>query len=181
MRRPSWRVVLSGLVLAVLIVAGNARAEVYPPTYTDQTALPRTGTATYYTPGVMQAVLANRIAWRQVAPCPECVGYVALLRKGDIGRKVWLQYGADVVGPVLVIDCATTWDFLRLKDWWAVDVSWEIAQRWNMQGGLTVTVYTTDPRPTPISPRWPWLYQYRLYWRYLWLFGGEAGAETWPK
>ena len=38
--------------------------------------------------------------------CPECVGTVALLRAGDIGRKVWLQPpGGEKVGPFLVIDC----------------------------------------------------------------------------
>jgi hypothetical protein len=118
----------------------------YPPTYWTQTTLPRTGTATYYAPGVMELVLRNRIAWGQVTICPDCVGYVALLRAGDIGRKVWLAYRGDVVGPVLVIDTATPWDFLRIRDWWAVDVSWEIAQRWHMRGGLTVTVYPYDPR-----------------------------------
>ena len=43
----------------------------------------------------------------QMLRCDECVGTVALLRAGDIGRKVWLQPPAgEQVGPFLVIDCA---------------------------------------------------------------------------
>jgi hypothetical protein len=134
----------------MLFMAGNARAASnYPPTYYSQTALPYTGTATYYNPGIMELVLRYRTRIGQIGPCPDCVGYVALSRAGDIGRKVWIRYGSDVVGPLLVIDCAAPWDFYRLDGWWAVDVSWQLAERWRMHGGITVTVYPYDPRSNP--------------------------------
>ncbi|MCX6030634.1 MAG: hypothetical protein NT169_15210, partial [Chloroflexi bacterium] len=60
------------------------------PGYWEQTPLPQTGLATFYAPGMMEYVETYRRDRGQLPECPECVGTVALLRAGDIGRKVWL-------------------------------------------------------------------------------------------
>ena len=90
------------------------------------------GSATYYNPGVMADVYANRLAWGQVEPCAECVGMVALLDKVHIGRRVWLSFdgGATTVGPMLVVDCATAQHRADLeRRGWAVDVDWDTWER----------------------------------------------------
>jgi hypothetical protein len=92
------------------------------------------------------------------------VGTVALLRAGDIGRKVWLQPPAgEQVGPFLVIDCAHPEDIPRLRDLnWAVDVSYEVGQLWGMDRPLDQVMVLADPAdegapaplllpPTPFS------------------------------
>ena len=61
------------------------------PGYWERSPLPQMGLATYYAPKLMDAVLQYRVQHGQLPSCPECVGSVALLRAGDIGRKVWLQ------------------------------------------------------------------------------------------
>ncbi len=117
------------------------------PGYWEQTPLPQTGQATYYAPGLMEYVEGVRRERGQLPECPECVGAVALLRAGDIGRKVWLQPpGSEGVGPFLVIDCAHREDVVPLLDRnWVVDVSYEVGQFWGMDRPLDgVTVYA-DP------------------------------------
>jgi hypothetical protein len=124
------------------------------PGWNDQTPLPLTGEATYYNPGIMQSALAYRLSIGQVQPCGACVGYVAMLRTGDIGRKVWLKHGDEpAVGPVQVVDAAAPWDYERLKDYWAIDLSWELARLWHMAGPITLTVLARpdDLPPTPES------------------------------
>jgi hypothetical protein len=90
------------------------------------------GSATYYNPGLMDEVYANRLAWGQVQPCGECVGMVALLDAERIGERVWLSFdgGASHVGPMLVVDCATAAHRADLvRRGWAVDVDWDTWQR----------------------------------------------------
>lgn len=43
----------------------------------------------YYGAGVMENVYQNRINWGDIDICNECIGYVALLRAGDINRRVY--------------------------------------------------------------------------------------------
>ena len=77
--------------------------------------MPQTGLATYYAPGMMEYVAGYRQTQGQLPACPECVGTVALLRAGDIGRKVWLQQAdGERVGPFLVIDCARRQDVVSV-------------------------------------------------------------------
>lgn len=37
-----------------------------------------TGEVSFYAPDVMETVYANRLAWGHVAPCPECIGLLAV-------------------------------------------------------------------------------------------------------
>ena len=90
------------------------------------------GSATYYNPKIMDEVYQNRLAWKQVEPCAECVGMVALLDAEHIGERVWLSFDGGVTqhGPMLVVDCAAAADRERLRaKQWAVDMDWDTWQR----------------------------------------------------
>jgi hypothetical protein len=115
------------------------------PTYSESSPLPVAGKAMYYNPGIMQEVYAYRLRLGQVQPCSECVGYVALLRKGDLGRKVWLRWGDGTVeGPFLVIDVAARQHVgLLLTRGWAVDVDYATAIRRGMNRPVPVTILAT--------------------------------------
>lgn len=135
------------LFLLMTLVTGPANAETLVPGYWEQTPLPRTGLATYYALGLMENVQRYREAQAEISACPECVGAVALLRAGDIGRKVWLQPpSSDPVGPFLVVDCARQQDVepLLARNW-AVDVSYELGQLWGMTRPLTGVTILEDP------------------------------------
>ena len=127
------------------------------PTYWEQTPLPIAGLAMYYNPRVMDGVINYRVRADDIDLCPECVGYVALLRAGDINRKVWIARGdGEPEGPFLVADVAARHDIPSLlRRGWAVDVDYETARRWNMRGGISVTIYNdappTKPSPTPAT------------------------------
>ena len=116
--------------------------------------LPVHGKAMYYNPGIMDQVLEYRLALGQVAPCHECVGYVALLRSGDLNRKVWIEWGqGDVEGPFLVIDVAATQHVpMLLARQWVVDVDYATALRRSMVGPVYVRVLDAPPRPSPMGP-----------------------------
>ena len=153
------------LFAAPLAQAPSAQADDLNPSYWEQTPLPQTGLATFYAPGMMEYVRDYRRSQGQLPDCPECVGTVALLRAGDIGRKVWLQpVDGERVGPFLVIDCARRDDVAPLAARnWAVDVSYELGQAWGMLaplGGVTVLEDPADATagrtvsrglPTPFS------------------------------
>ena len=106
------------------------------------------GQATYYSAGVMERVVANRLAWGHITPCAECIGYVALLEPEHIGTQVWLQRpGQPSEGPFLVADCATAAHRAALQArGWAVDVDWQTAQRWQMRGPVPVEVLRAAER-----------------------------------
>jgi hypothetical protein len=112
------------------------------PPYSDASPLPAQGRAMYYNPGVMAEVLAYRLNLGHVTPCPECIGYAALLRSGDINRKVWIQWPDGVVdGPYLVVDVAAKQHVgTLLARNWVVDVDHETAARRGMNQPLAVTV-----------------------------------------
>jgi len=116
--------------------------------------LPVHGKAMYYNPGIMDQVLEYRLALGQVAPCHECVGYVALLRSGDLNRKVWIEWGqGDVEGPFLVIDVAATQHVpMLLARQWVVDVDYATALRRSMYGPVFVRVLDAPPRSLPTGP-----------------------------
>lgn len=85
------------------------------------------GLATSYAPDVMDEVVSNRVRWGHIEEGG--VGYVALLDCDRIGDLVLLEHG-DVVIPVMVADCAAQHDRARLvKRGFAVDLSWELAER----------------------------------------------------
>lgn len=131
----------------VLLAAIGARAQAPEFSYWERTPLPQQGLATYYNPGMMEQVLDYRLGAGDIDPCPECVGTVALLRAGDIGRKVWLQPpGGDPVGPFLVVDCARRQDVQPLLDRnWVVDVSYEVGRYWGMNRPLDDVIVFEDP------------------------------------
>lgn len=133
--------------LLVLLAAVTTRAQAPEFGYWDPSPLPIQGLATYYNPGVMEYVQSYRLGAGDIDPCPECVGSVALLRAGDIGRKVWLQPpGGDPVGPFLVVDCARRTDVLPLLQRnWVVDVSFEVGQYWGMNRPLDNVIVFEDP------------------------------------
>ena len=137
-------VALFALIAAVL---PPAQVDGLTPGYWEQTPLPQTGLATFYAPGMMEHVLDVRDGYGQMLRCPECVGTVALLRAGDIGRKVWLQPpGGEKIGPFLVIDCARQVDVWPLVDRnWVVDVSYELGELWGMNRPLDSVTVLADP------------------------------------
>ncbi len=105
------------------------------------TELPARGQVTFYAPGLMEWVYEHRLRLDQVPVCdpPACVGYVAMLRPGDLGRQVWLKpAGQAAEGPFLVVDYAArrNFDALRARGLVA-EVDYATAQRWQMQGPLT--------------------------------------------
>lgn len=113
------------------------------PGYWDASILPVQGVAMYYNPGVFQQVLDFRYANNHLSTCDECIGYVALLRAGDIDRRVWLQREGEIPeGPFWVVDVAAGKDIPRLlNENWVVDVDHDTAMRWRMAGPIPITVY----------------------------------------
>ncbi len=153
---------LVGAVLAALAwLAPRAAAPDISPDYWAQTPLPQTGLATFYAPGLMERVSDYRRAQAEIGSCPECVGEVALLRAGDIGRKVWLQPpDGEPVGPFLVVDCARRQDVAPLlARAWAVDVSYDLGQLWGMTRPLAGVTVLEDPAdavpPAPLRQPTP--------------------------
>lgn len=119
-------------------------------------ALLTAGDATYYAPGVMDEVYANRLAWGQVQPCPACVGYVALMDSRDIGRLVWLDWGDVTEGPYQVIDCAAAQHRAGLvARGRVVEVDYATALRHRMAGPVPVRVLWRPPEPACGSPGRP--------------------------
>lgn len=121
--------------------------ETLSPAYSERSPLPLHGLAMYYNPGIMREVLAYRLQMAQIDPCPECVGYVALLRRGDLNRKVWILWpDGTVEGPFLVVDVAARHHVSPLlKRGWAVDVDYQTALRHRMNRPLPVTVLAAPP------------------------------------
>jgi hypothetical protein len=115
------------------------------PGYWESSPLPAQGLAMYYNPGLMEQVLDYRLRMGNVTECEECIGYVALLRAGDIDRRVWMQRPGEVVeGPFWVIDVAARHDIPSLLERdWVVDIDYETAMRWGMRGPVPVTVLST--------------------------------------
>ena len=117
------------------------------PTYWEQTPLPLTGYAMYYNPGVMEPVVQYRYRTKEIDVCADCVGHVALLRAGDINRRVWVQLAdGSVEGPFQVVDVAARHDIPQLlQRGWAVDVDYETAQRWGLNRPKPVTILSEPP------------------------------------
>ena len=117
------------------------------PTYWEQTPLPVTGYAMYYNPGVMEPVVQYRYRTKEIDVCADCVGHVALLRAGDINRRVWVQLAdGSVEGPFQVVDVAARHDIPQLlQRGWAVDVDYETAQRWGLNRPKPVTILSEPP------------------------------------
>jgi hypothetical protein len=123
------------------------------PSYWDETPLPVQGLAMYYNPGIMERVLRNRLRWGHVTECEECIGRIALLRDGDVDRKVWLQRpGHEVEGPFWVIDQAARHHVPGLvRRNWTVDVDYQTAMRWRMRGPIPIVVMEDPAQALPVD------------------------------
>ena len=103
------------------------------------------GLATYMKPGKIEAA-----AQRMKRSLEGVVGGVALNRKGDIGRIVWIERASVVYGPFRVVDCARAGEHYekRERQGRIVEVSYELADEWGIVGvGPTaVAVWFIDPR-----------------------------------
>jgi hypothetical protein len=123
------------------------------PSYWEETPLPVRGLAMYYNPGIMERVLRNRVGWGHLTECEECIGRVALLRDGDIDRKIWLQRpGYPVEGPFWVIDQAARHDVPGLvRRNWTVDVDYQTAMRWRMRGPIPIVVLEDPSQALPVD------------------------------
>lgn len=117
------------------------------PGYWASTPLPIEGLAMYYNPGVMDQVVAYRERMDEIDACPECVGFAALLRAGDLNRKIWIQWeDGTVEGPFLVADVAARHHVdMLIRRGWAVDVDNETAVRQGMLMPVPVTVHGAPP------------------------------------
>jgi hypothetical protein len=73
------------------------------------------GSLTFYAPGVFETVYQNRLAWGHVKPCADCTGYLAVLDRKYLGRQAYVQTGATVLGPLLIVDVAADKDRERLR------------------------------------------------------------------
>jgi len=104
-----------------------------------------TGEVSFYAPDVMEAVYANRLAWGHVAPCPECIGLLAVADRALVGRHAWLQRpGRAVEGPYLIADCGPFLTPGRIAE-----VDHVTARRWRMAGPLAgVTLHLDRPALT---------------------------------
>lgn len=123
------------------------------PAYNQPTALPAYGKAMFYNPGVMETVLENRLEMGVVDHCHECVGYVAMLRAGDLNRRVWIQLSDSTVeGPFQVIDAADQKHVqMLIKKMWVIDVDYETAMRWKMAGPRLITLWDEPPLSYSLS------------------------------
>src|SRR5690606_6463189 len=74
--------------------------------------------------------------------CNECIGHVALLRAGDLNRRVWLQWADGIIeGPYLVVDVAARQHIAHLLARnWVVDVDYRTAMRRGIVNPVPVTV-----------------------------------------
>lgn len=133
------RQLVFALILALSLLLSPLQQPADPSWY-GASDFPARGEVTYYAPGLMHWVYEYRIRQEQVPVCdpPKCIGYVATLRPGDLGRTVWLQSpGRFAEGPFLVVDYAAREDFDRLRQrGLVIEVDYETAQRWGMQGPL---------------------------------------------
>ena len=100
------------------------------------------GQATYYSPSLMERVAENR-----GMDLSGYMGGVALNRRGDLGRVVWLEWDRAVEGPFLIIDCAKRQHYsIREKKGYVVEVDAETARRHGFYkvGPAPVKVYFDD-------------------------------------
>ena len=93
------------------------------------------GKITYYSAGVMERVYSYRLGAREVEPCGECVGMIAVVDAEHIGKHAYITLpDQEPMGPFLIIDCARKQDAERLKSAGLIaEVSRERAYLWDMQ------------------------------------------------
>jgi hypothetical protein len=101
----------------------------------------------YYNPGIMRQVVEYRKNMGEIESCDDCVGYAALLRAGDLNRKIWIEWtDGTVEGPFLVADVAARHHVdMLIQRGWAVDVDNQTAMRRGMFMPVAVTVLAAPP------------------------------------
>lgn len=136
------------VLLAFSLLFSPIRQTIDPPWHA-ATRLPARGEVTFYSAGVMETVYHLRLERAQVPYCdrPACAGYIATLRPGDLGRKVWLDVpGIGVEGPFLVVDYAAAKDFERLRRRGLLaEVDNVTARRWRMRGPAYDVIMLAEP------------------------------------
>ena len=132
-----------------------ALAVILPLLWTDATPGDcLSGLATYMKAGKME-----QAARRMQRSLDGVVGGVAMNRKGDIGRLVWIERAGIVTGPYRVVDCAQAGEHYekRERQGRIIEVTYELADEWGIVGiGPTpVTVWFSDPRALGAKTRPP--------------------------
>ena len=138
--------------IASLALVGAAMAAALWTVPTGEVVLE--GKATHYSAEKMAATLA----YRRVS-LAGYVGPVVLNRRGDLWRKVWLEWEDGLVeGPFLVVDCAQRGVHYeeRVRKGLVVEVSEEQAARRGFAwwGPVPVRVWFADPRGPEGGGRW---------------------------
>jgi hypothetical protein len=115
-------------------------------------ALLAEGDGSFYAKNVMESTVAYRIELGQIQPCPDCIGYVALMSCDELGRLVYLDFGDSlgIEGPFLTADCAQAEHIegLRKRNR-VVEVDWQTALRHHMAGPLPVRILWAPPENCP--------------------------------
>lgn len=125
--------------MIALFVAALMWQEATPGPYID-------GLATFYAPGVMEQVAANR-----GMDLGSYAGGVALNRAGDLNRDVWIEYEGRIHGPYRMVDCARRGhDYQkREREGYVIEVSFQQGRAWHMAGPVNVRVWFVEPHPEP--------------------------------
>ncbi len=108
------------------------------------------GRATYYAPHRFEEVLANR-----GIDLPPGVVPVALNRRGDFGRRVWLRWPDGSLDAGLVVDCAQERHFAeRERRGLVAEVPAELAgvRGFYLLGPYPVTVLFVEPKEMRYEP-----------------------------
>jgi hypothetical protein len=136
-------------MLAILLAVTIALTPSYTEDWYDRTSLPASGLIySDYGPSLVKEVYENRLAWHQVEPCPQCVGEIVMMRKGDLGRLVWVRYGnGKTVGPLLVIDCSNRRHFAdNVEKGLVAEISTVLAVEMDVPGEFYGTIYEEQER-----------------------------------
>ena len=108
------------------------------------------GYATYYSPGLMRTVAENRHL-----DLSRFKGGVALNRKGDLGRVVWLEFDGDIIGLFLSVDCSQERHFQAREDSnYVIEVPAWLAKE--------IGFYEYGPYPTTVHFTFPFRGDYEV-------------------
>ena len=111
------------------------------------------GLATYMNPGKLEQAAA-----RMGRSLEGVAGGVALNRKGDIGRLVWIVRDGITYGPLRVVDCAQAGEHYETREAQGrvVEVSFELAQEWGIVGVGPTPVTVLFDSPCAARPAGAW-------------------------
>lgn len=111
------------------------------------------GYATFYAPGVMEQVIANRVSWGQIQYVEPWFA-IAVLDCHRIGQKAMIEWNGSMDGPYTIVDCAREADKPELeRRRVVVDVSWQIAKRHKMKGPTPVRLIYLSGQRTSLRMR----------------------------